>query len=451
MVSSLLGALDGAASGFFRVGSREPLPWSTAARRVCSVAAGLTARFPAGARVAVPMEEPLEDALILLLAALRAGLWALPLAPALPPASRAATLTRSGATLLTPSAEGPDGSMEDARPNGRLLLSTSGSTGTPLVAVLSLDALWANAQAIAESLGLTPQDTTLCVPPLAYAYGLSVVTSSLCTGASVVVEPRSAFPATLLQTAQDTGATVLAAVPTTWQLLLRGDLLAQHRPARLRMGTVAGGALPLPVVQPLRSALGPAQLRVMYGQTEACARLTCTAPADMDTHPGTVGRALFNVQLRLADDGEVLARGPNLMDGYLDDPARTAEVLRDGWLHTGDLGTLDARGNLTLTGRRRHMIKVGGTRVAPGAVESAVLGVPGVEACAVVGAPDALLGEVPWAFVAGTTPPDEILSTITPLLSAFERPRRVIVLGELPRLPGGKVDVVALRERAAGG
>ncbi|MBI5495666.1 MAG: long-chain fatty acid--CoA ligase [Deltaproteobacteria bacterium] len=449
MTAPLLDALDEAHGGGLQDPHTDFPSWPALADRARALARTWSSHF-AGRRVALDLPHG-ADLAAALWGALGAGATVIPFAPGIPPAARTARLARLRVdhVVTTLPAPATAGKWPDVPP-GCVALLTSGSTGEPLAAHLSQDALLANAQDIVVSLSLRPDDVTLCVPSFHHAYGLSVMTSHLLVGARVVVEPSSAFPASLLQTATAAGCTGMSAVPTTYQLLMRGDLLARARPPRLRYANVAGGAVPGPVLPRLREVLGPAGLFVMYGQTEACARLTCLPPADGAAAPGSCGYPLRRVELRISPDGEVLARGPNLMDGYLDEAARTAEVLVDGWLHTGDLGGLDEAGRLHLLGRRKHVLKVGGTRIPPKVVEDAVHACAGVEACAVVGAPDRLLGEVPVAFVVGAVDEAVILATAAASLGPMERPRRVVRLDALPRLPGGKPDLVRLRAMAAG-
>ena len=446
--------MDAATTGGIRVGQAPVRAWPLLARHARALAAHLADHHPPGTRVAVPATGA-DHLWVGVTAAMAAGLWVLPQSANHPAASRAQTRLRHRITLELAPPPTPPGATDAVPPGpktaaaGRLLLTTSGSTGEPLCAVLSPAALWANATAIAQTLDVDARTVTLAVPPPHHAYGFSILTSHMSHGATVVVEPAAAFPASLLATATATGCTVISAVPTTWNLLMRGGLLEQAPVPTLRQATVAGGALPPGAQAPLRQALHPAGLYVMYGQTEACARLTCLPPRLFDSAPTSCGAPLPNVTLQVAPDGQVLARAPSLMDGYLDEPQRTAAVLANGWLHTGDVGRLDASGLLHLEGRQGHMLKVGGVRVAPGAVEAALCEVAGVQQACVVGAPDSLLGQVPVAFVVGAVEPSSVRAQLARVLSKEEAPRAVVTVPALPLLPGGKPDLRALQARAA--
>ena len=178
----------------------------------------------------------------------------------------------------------------------------------------------------------------------------------------------------------------------------------------------------------------------------------------------TSGRPLPGVEVAIADDdgrflplgeaGEILVRGDGVMRGYWRDPDRTAEVLQpDGWLHTGDIGVLDARGNVAIVDRKKEMIVVGGFNVFPAEVENLLLRHDAIAHAAVIGVPDDRLGEVPWAFVvpAATTSldPDELVGWAHGTMANYKAPRRFLVVDELPLNANGKVDKQLLRERAA--
>jgi acyl-CoA synthetase (AMP-forming)/AMP-acid ligase II len=194
--------------------------------------------------------------------------------------------------------------------------------------------------------------------------------------------------------------------------------------------------------------------------------LTATAPDDdFETIATTVGRARPGLELRIADDqgtdvapgnaGEVMVRGYSVMRGYLDDPEETARTIEpDGWLHTGDLGTLDERGCLRIVGRKKDMFIVGGFNAYPAEIENLLLGHPAVSRAAVVGMPDERLGEVGMAFVVpapGTQfDPDELLQWARGAMANYKVPRAVEIVAELPVNAAGKVEKDVLRTRAAG-
>ncbi|MBX9918535.1 MAG: 3-((3aS,4S,7aS)-7a-methyl-1,5-dioxo-octahydro-1H-inden-4-yl)propanoate--CoA ligase FadD3, partial [Mycolicibacterium frederiksbergense] len=189
-----------------------------------------------------------------------------------------------------------------------------------------------------------------------------------------------------------------------------------------------------------------------YGLTEAAGFGTmCSADDDATTVATTCGRPIADFELRLDDSGEVLLRGPNVMLGYLDDPEATAAAIdTDGWLHTGDIGTLDAAGNLTITDRLKDMYICGGFNVYPAEIEQVLARLDGVAEAAVIGVPDQRLGEVGKAFVVvkpgAQLDEAAVIAYTREHLANFKAPRSVAFLDVLPRNPGGKVVKPMLRE-----
>ena len=341
-----------------------------------------------------------------------------------------------------------------------MLLYTSGTTGAPKGVMLSHANLLANAEAVIDYLQLTADDSVLDVLPFYYAYGASVLHTHLLTGARIVLAPSLAFPPLLVQALKAESITGFCGVPSTYSLLLEHVQLSAEAAPSLRYLTQAGGAMPTRLVERLRDALPHVRLFLMYGQTEATSRLAYLPPEHIDTRPGSVGRALRDVEIRIrgedgrwagpGETGEVCARGPNIMLGYWNNPEATATALRDGWLHTGDLGHLDADGYLYLAGRRSDMIKTGAHRVNPADVEEAITELPWVIEAAVVGVDDDVLGQVIKAFVvvAQDQPrgEDRIRAHCRARLAPYKVPKHVEFIGALPRTASGKVRRVQLTE-----
>lgn len=341
-----------------------------------------------------------------------------------------------------------------------MLLYTSGTTGAPKGVMLSHANLLANAEAVIDYLQLTAGDSVLDVLPFYYAYGASVLHTHLLTGGRIVLAPSLAFPNLVIQALQAESITGFCGVPSTYSLLLAHTQLSAQVAPSLRYVTQAGGAMPARLVRRLRDALPHVRLFLMYGQTEATSRLTYLPPEQIDERAGSVGRALRDVEIRIGRDdrswaspgetGEVCARGPNVMLGYWNNPEATAAVLREGWLHTGDLGHLDAEGYLYLDGRRSDMIKTGAHRVNPADVEEAITELPWVIEAAVVGIDDDVMGQVIKAFVvvAQEQPrgEDRIRAHCRARLAPYKVPKQVEFIGALPRTASGKVRRVQLTE-----
>lgn len=280
---------------------------------------------------------------------------------------------------------------------------TSGTTGAPKGVMLSHDNLVSNVRSIVDYLELGPGDRVAMVLPYHYVYGNSVLHTHIAAGGSIVEAGSTAFPVRVLETIQDEGCTGLSGVPSTFASLLRVDDLDRFDLGSLRYLTQAGGAMPPSLTRRVRAAFPDAELFVMYGQTEAGARLSYLPPHDLDRKPGSVGVPIPGVSLSVIDPsgkpvpsgtiGEIVASGPNLMVGYLGEPGATERVLRGGVLHTGDMGHLDAEGYLYISGRNNEMISSGGHRIGPQEIENVISALPGVAECAVVGVQDEMLGE----------------------------------------------------------
>jgi acyl-coenzyme A synthetase/AMP-(fatty) acid ligase len=342
-----------------------------------------------------------------------------------------------------------------------LILFTSGSTGRPQGVLQTVRNIDANTRSIVRYLALTSRDRAMLTLPLSYCYGRSVLQTHLAVGGSVFLDHRFALPRVVMETIGDEGCTGFAGVPLTFEVLRRQvDVASVGMPA-LRYVTQAGGAMAPETTDWVRAAFAPAALVVMYGQTEATARLAWLPPDRAADKRGSMGIAIPGVELRVVDDtgrerprgavGHLVARGDNVTPGYLDDPEATAAILRDGWLWTGDLGTQDADGFLFHQGREREILKVGGHRVSPMAIEQVLESSPDVAEAGVCGIPDDLLGEVPVAFVVPATDDldiDRLRAHCQAHLPPMQLPRAFHVVDALPRNASGKLLRARLRELA---
>ncbi len=346
-----------------------------------------------------------------------------------------------------------------------LILYTSGSTGTPRGVIQTHRNIDANSRSIVSYLGLTAGDRALLVLPLYYCYGRSVLQTHLLAGGSVYLDSRFAFPRLVMEALGTEGCTGFAGVPLTYEILRRQvDVSTLPRP-RLRYLTQAGGAMAQETIDWVRAAFRPADLYVMYGQTEATARLAYLPPARAADKRGSFGFAIPGVELRVVDDGarelppgevgNLVARGDNVTPGYLDAPEETAAILHDGWLWTGDLAERDQDGFLFHRGRSKEMLKIGGQRVSPIEIEQVVAGHPDVADAAVVGVPDDLKGEVPVAFVVSRQGAALDAGSLAAFCHARMPPYRVPVrftlVEGLPRNEAGKLLRAELERQAAEG
>lgn len=343
-----------------------------------------------------------------------------------------------------------------------LILYTSGTTGAPKGVTLSHGNLLANARAVVAYLQLRDNDSVLSVLPFYYAYGASVLHTHLIAGACVHLADNLVFPHLLVEYLQRERISGFSGVPSTFALLLDRVPLQDYDLSALRYLTQAGGAMAPALTRRLRLALPGPQLFVMYGQTEATSRITWLPPERLDDKPGSVGIPIDGVALRILREdgavaahgqpGEVCVQGPGVMLGYWQDPAATARTLKDGWLHTGDVGHLDADGFLYLDGRRSDMIKTGAHRVFPGDIEEAIAELPGVSEVAAIGIDDDVLGQVIKAYVVAQPGAAQDAAAIRAhcrqRLAPYKIPRHIAFVGALPRTASGKIRRAALAETA---
>ncbi len=359
----------------------------------------------------------------------------------------------------------PAGARRARSPEGlAVVLYTSGTTGHPKGVMLSHANVSANVTAIVSYLGLGPEDSTVTVLPFYYSYGASVLHTHLAAGARLVIEPNLVFPHVVVETIAKERATGFSGVPSTFALMLSRVKLAKYDLSSLRYLTQAGGGMPPALTERVRAAFPTAQLFVMYGQTEATARLTYLPPAMLDAKLGSVGVPIAGLAIEVrredgarADVGEtghVTARGPSVMLGFWKDPEATARVVKDGWLDTGDMGYLDADGVLWLAGRRSDMIKTGAHRIHPAELEEVIAELPGVAECAVVGVSDDVLGQAIKAFVvpaaaAGAIATDTVKAHCQKRLAVYKIPKMIEVVASLPKTASGKVQRAMLAKTHA--
>jgi acyl-CoA synthetase (AMP-forming)/AMP-acid ligase II len=196
----------------------------------------------------------------------------------------------------------------------------------------------------------------------------------------------------------------------------------------------------------MRDELAIDQVVTAFGMTEAVVVTMCREGDSAETVATTNGRAIPGMETRIADNGELLVKGEFVMLGYLDDPEATREAIdEDGWLHTGDIGSLDEQGNLRITDRLKDMYISGGFNVYPAEVEQALARLDGVADVAVVGVPDERMGEIGKAYVVGTVTPDQVIAYAKEKLANFKVPRQVELVESLPRNLSGKVLKTELR------
>jgi acyl-CoA synthetase (AMP-forming)/AMP-acid ligase II len=320
------------------------------------------------------------------------------------------------------------------------LMATSGSTGTPRFVRVTHGNLTANTDAIARSQNLAAGERAMLVLPLSYCFAASVLHSHLWMNGDVVFDRRFMFPDKVLKAMAEHGCTTFAGVPSVYRLLLTRSNFGKIAIPSLRRLLQAGGPLAPDAVRAVREKVPDVDFFVMYGQTEATARITCLDPKELDRRPGSVGRPLDSLTLRIDPAGEIYVRGRSICDGYWNDPAATAERFPNGELRTGDLGHLDADGFLWIDGRLSEFAKVRGVRLAFGAVEAHVAAVAGVDAVAACAVPHPDAGEALALFVvpkpgAGSDLAKTILAALPPAWTCAG----VRVVDALPTTANGKL------------
>jgi long-chain acyl-CoA synthetase len=386
--------------------------------------------------------------------ALKLGATAVPLNPLLSPDERDKVLAHLGPALVVDELSGSEEAVWDGV-NGKapaLILYTSGSTGQPRGAVLSHAALRAaNESWAGPVMRLTPQDVVLAVLPLAHSFGLNgALLAPLLAGATVALSERF-VPEAALRAISRHRVTVFPAVATMFQRMLELPELSQAACSTLRIAVSGAAPCPWELAEAWRLRTGVRIVRG-YGMTELSRPISYLAddPADLKD---AIGRPVPGVEVRVVDEdgrplgagepGELLIRTPAAMDGYLRAEEETRAVLRDGWFHTGDLGTVSSEGFVSVVGRKKDLILRGGYSVAPGEVEAALLTHPSVAEAAVIGTPDAVLGEEIAAFVilrpGARVDAPELVEFCRERLATFKYPRRVSIVTELPRSATGKV------------
>jgi len=343
------------------------------------------------------------------------------------------------------------------------IIYTSGTTGEPKGVMLTHLNMVTAVNSVSGYLGYREDDVILCVLPLAFDYGLYQVLMGFKVGAKVVLEQNFAFPVQVLEVMQRERVTVLPGVPTIFTLLMAMKTLSQYDLRPLRMITNAAAALSEEHIRQLRGLFPQTALYSMYGLTE-CKRVTYLPPHQLEVRPTSVGRGMPNEEVWLVDElgrrlpngstGELVIRGSHVMRGYWEKPAETAERLKPGpipgerVLYSGDIFRTDSEGYLYFVARKDDIIKSRGEKVSPREVENALHSLPGVLEAAVVGVPDAVLGQAVKAFVvikSGQRYSDkDVIKHCLTKLENFMVPKYVEFVDSIPKTDTGKIKKTGL-------
>ena len=356
--------------------------------------------------------------------------------------------------LLSPS---PDVNADDIA----VIIFTSGSTGTKKGVMLTHKNLVTNTQSILDYLKLTETDRIGALLPFFYCYGASLLHTHTHVGGSIVLNQQP-FLGSVIKDIDNYQCTGFAGVPSTYQILMNKTPFLKEKFPTLRYFTQAGGQLPNRYIKMLSENFPDKQVFIMYGATEATARLSYLPPEFLMIKMGSIGKGIPGVTLAVLNEqglpvkpseiGEITAQGDNIMKGYYNDPEGTAEVLKNGWLYTGDLATVDDDGFIYVVGRSKNIIKSGGFRISPHEIEKEILSFEKVKGCVVMGIPHEIMGE---AIVAGILVSDtvdfndlrrEILTHCYQRLPSYKVPKKIIILDEFPLNSSDKVDLIRLKE-----
>ena len=344
------------------------------------------------------------------------------------------------------------------------ILFTSGTTGDPKGAMATHSQTLRAYRDWANVVGLHPDDRYLVVAPFFHCFGYKAGwLAALLEGATIL--PQAVFdPVAVLQRIGPDRVSVLPGPPALYQTLLARKDLGDYDLGSLRLAVTGAAVIPVELIHRMRDTLEFETVITGYGLTEATGIATmCRHNDDPETIATTSGRAIPNVEVRVADDtgaevprgepGEVLVRGYNVMRGYFGDDDATAEAIdADGWLHTGDIGVMDQRGYLRITDRVKDMFIMGGFNCYPAEIERLMLRDESLAQVAVIGVPDERMGEVGMAFVVpaqgAVVTADSVRTWCRDHIANFKVPRHVEVVNALPMNAVGKVTKFVLRERA---
>jgi long-chain acyl-CoA synthetase len=338
-----------------------------------------------------------------------------------------------------------------------VILYTSGTTGKPKGAMLTHKNMFSNASDVGEFLNITNKDRVIATLPMFHVFCLTVsLNGPLMAGGSVVVVPRFS-PKEIFHIVKELGATVFAGVPTMYNFLYQYQEGNPEDLKTLRVCVSGGSSLPVALLENFERKFN-VQISEGYGLSEA-APVTCFNPLDRPRKAGSIGTNIKNVvnkvvnelgeEVSVGEVGELIVKGPNVMKGYYKMPEDTAKTLRDGWLYTGDLARVDEDGYFFIVDRKKEMIIVGGYNVYPREVEEVLYNHSEVVEVAVIGLPDANLGESVKAFVVSKNPTlteEELIEYCKAHLTKYKVPSSIEFIDELPKNSTGKILRRALKD-----
>jgi acyl-CoA synthetase (AMP-forming)/AMP-acid ligase II len=340
------------------------------------------------------------------------------------------------------------------------IIFTSGSTGTSKGVILSHKNIMSNTDSIIQYLKIAKNDIQLVVLPFYYCFGTSLLHTHIKIGASLVLNNQFILTQTVIDDLIKYKCTSFSGVPSHYQILLRKSKFKETNFPDLRYLTQAGGKLENMFIKEIRNSHSEIAFFIMYGQTEATARLSYLPFEKLDEKFGSIGKGIPNVKLEVLKDGkpvnpgevgEIVASGDNIMEGYFMDPEETQKVIKNGKLYTGDLAVIDEEGYIYIHSREKHIIKSAGNRVSPKEIESIICEMSQIVNCAVIGVFDELLGEVPKAIVVlkkkGLLTEDDIKNYCRKHLQPYKVPKYIQFIDKMPLNSSEKIDINQLSEK----
>jgi long-chain acyl-CoA synthetase len=331
-----------------------------------------------------------------------------------------------------------------------LILYTSGTTGYPKGAVNThANVIVQNVEHHVVAWGIGEDDVFLATTPLAHRAGVGRLVNALGLGGTLVIMEKF-DAAEALALVERERVTVAGFPPTVIRMLLSSFKSNPERCASLRRVIVSTEAFPVPLMREVSAALPNVEFYGVYGMSEAA--VTSASLAEQLARPGTAGKPLPGVEIRIEADGELLVRGENaVMKGYFNRPQENAEAFRGGWFHTGDIARVDADGYLYIVDRKKDMVVTGGYNVYSKEVEQVLVQHPDIADAAVVGVPDEIYGEAVAAFVqarpGARLSAESVIEHCRAQLAGYKKPRHVVFVDSLPRNSLGKVLKSELRKR----
>ncbi len=342
---------------------------------------------------------------------------------------------------------------------------TSGTTGFPKGVMLTHFNLVNNGKSIGDCMKFTSSDRLCINVPLFHCFGIVLATLAALTHGTSMILVEAYHPVRVMEAIQWEKCTAVHGVPTMFIAMLEHEEFSKFDFSSLRTGIMAGSPCPIQVMRQVVEKMNMTEITIVFGQTECSPGMTQSRTDDsLELRVSTVGSLLPYVEGRIVDaetgeqcppnvPGEIVTRGYHIMKGYYNMPEATAQAIdQDGWLHTGDIGTVDENGYFKVTGRLKDMIIRGGENIYPREIEEFLYTHPAVQDVQVIGVPDLKYGEEVFAYVipregAGVTE-EELVTFAKEGLSRFKAPRYVAFIDAFPMTASGKIQKYKLREKA---